>query len=67
MGNDVIDTSFILTTAGLLRRGGKQLKARWRLTDYTRQKETEPSRWLRPYRCCGEKPRSATFFFRVDF
>lgn len=51
MGNDVIDTSFIPTTVGLLRRGEKQLKARWRLTDYTRKKETEPAPRLESYRC----------------
>lgn len=51
MGNDVIDTSFILTTVGLLRRGEKQLKARWSLTDYTRKKEMKPARRLRSYRC----------------
>lgn len=39
MGNDEIDTSFILTTVGLLQRGEKQQKARWRLTDYTTKKE----------------------------
>lgn len=49
MGNDVIDTSFILPTVGLLRRGEKQLKARWRLTDYTRKKEIEPAQWLESY------------------
>lgn len=50
MGNDVIGTSFILTTVRLLRRGEKQLKARWRLTDYTRKKEIEPVQWLQSYR-----------------
>lgn len=62
MGNGVIDSSFIQTTVGLLWRGEKHLKARWRLRDYARKKETELARWLERYRHRRQEAAFSIFY-----